>query len=126
MFTHLTDFKFRRSRRQAVAFYIVYLFAAVLFAGLVSYVYMSMSGRTFSPDDQSFSAAEQVGAKVMMAVVLVLSFLILNAKKLLKDSRSIIIVLIGVVLTFIAGGLLGFIPLAYLTTLEPPKKVKEI
>lgn len=81
MFTHLTDFKFRRSRRQAVAFYIVYLFAAVLFAGLVSYVYMSMSGRTFSPDDQSFSAAEQVGAKVMMAVVLVLSFLILNAKK---------------------------------------------
>jgi protein-S-isoprenylcysteine O-methyltransferase Ste14 len=127
MFTHLTDFKFRRNRSQAVGFYIVYLFATLLLSAIISFLYMSMNGQAFSYDDnESFSAAAQVGAKVFMAVVLVLSFLILNAKNLLKHSRAIIIVVIGVVFTFIAGGLLGFIPLAYLTTLEPLKKVKLI
>jgi protein-S-isoprenylcysteine O-methyltransferase Ste14 len=125
MFTHLTDFKFKRNRTQAIGFYIAYLFASLLLSALVSFLYMSMNGQSFSSDDpESFSAAAQVGAKVFMAVVLVMSFLVLNAKNLLKDTRSIIIVVIGVVLTFIAGGLLGFIPLAYLTTLEPLKKVK--
>ena len=126
MFTHLTDFKFRRTTKQAVGFYIVYLMGTVLLAGLISYIYMSMSGQSFSPEDESFSAGARVGSKVVMVIVLILSILILNAKKLTHNSRSIIIVLIAVAFTFVGGGLLGFIPVAYLTTLESLKKVKEI
>ena len=85
-----------------------------------------MSGQTFSPDDESFSAGAQVGAKAIVIIVFALSILILNAKKLIRDSRSLIIVFIAVAFTFVGGGLLGFIPVAYLTTLESPKKVEEI
>ncbi len=126
MFGHLTDFKFRRTTKQAVGFYIVYLLATVLIVGIISYMYLEMSGRSFSSDDESFSVVAQVDSKAVVVIVLALSILILNAKKLIRNSRSLIIVLIAVAFTFVGGGLLGFIPVAYLTTLEPLKKVKEI
>ena len=122
MFRHLIDFKFRRSTNQAVGFYIVYLLATVLIVGIISYIYLEMTGQSLSSDDESFLLVAQVATKSVVVIVLALSILILNAKNLIRDSRSLIIVLIAVAFTFVAGGLLGFIPVAYLTTLETLKK----
>ena len=122
MFRHLIDFKFRRSTNQAVGFYIVYLLATVLIVGIISYIYLEMTGQSLSSDDKSFLLVAQVATKSVVVIVLALSVLILNAKNLIRDSRSLIIVLIAVAFTFVGGGLLGFIPVAYLTTLETLKK----
>jgi hypothetical protein len=116
MFSYLIDFSYKRTIRQAIGFYIVYFLAVIVISGLVSY--SVLNNQVFFSQEDAIRAGRQIGSKVAVAVILLLAILILNAKKFIGDPRFIAIGIGAVVLAYIGGGLLGLIPLAYLTTQE--------
>jgi hypothetical protein len=120
MFVNLTDFGFRRTRKQAIGFYIVYLVVSMVLSSVVSY--FVLNNQVFYSEEEAFTAGVEVGSRVAIVVVLVLAALVLNGKKLITNPKSIVIGFIGVGLAFVGGGLLGLIPVAYLTTQEKMHK----
>jgi hypothetical protein len=109
MFSKLFDFRLKRTAKQAFGFYVVYLLLLLLVAMLLGGIVGIISG-------QGFQAGLKVGQLMAIIVCLVLSFVILNYKKSLSPSNVILALLAGI-LAMLGGGLLGLIPVAYLTTL---------
>jgi hypothetical protein len=116
MFKSLTDFSYQRSPLQAVGFYIIYLVLTIL-AGAIAGMLFGLSTTNLEVDN-----GQKVGMITAILVVLCLSFLILQAKKLLNNYFYVGLAALSAVVAFLGGGLLGLIITAYLTTLSGPKK----
>lgn len=102
MFNNLGDFGYQRSTKEACGFYLAYLIGLLVFAMIIGLVAGSMQGGVI------------LGSIIVIIASPVLTFLVINAKGLKGNSYLYIIAAIaGAVLL---GGLLGFIPAAYLTT----------
>ncbi len=110
MFANLTVFSYKRDLKEAVGFYIFYLILVALLGGLLAGVFGLIIG------NDSFEAGLWFGTVVAMIFSLVLSFLILYKKNLLGNFVYILIALASFLLPLLGGGLLGLIPVAYLST----------
>ena len=100
------DFAMKRTPKQALGFYI----AAFVIFGIITITYIIIAGP--SSDISKFEFSGTVASFIIVAI---LGYLILSAKKALKDTNSLVIFLLAVVLSLLTI-FLGLIPLAYLTT----------
>lgn len=115
MFKDLTNLKLRRTGKEALGFYIAYLVFTILAAVIVSGVLGAFSGN---------GAQFSVGSDTLTGIVvcLVLSYLIVKKKKLTSNFANLLLILLSGALAYYGGGLLGLIPVAYLTTKPSSKK----
>lgn len=113
MFSNLVNFGFKRNFIQAVGFYIAYLVLTILVAVLLAAVIGMATGNS-----ESFEFGLMIGNVSAILVILGLSYLILDEKNLLRSFPFILLSLIAGVLAYFGGGMLGLIPIAYLTTRE--------
>jgi len=124
MFNKLTDFSYRRNWKEAVGFYIAYLLLMILVGSLLG----GIIGSLFLPAAADFSGGfdfgVRVGTVVAVLISLLLSFAILAKKHLLNNFGLILLAIVAGILAFFGGGLLGLIPIAYLTTRENNQKPK--
>lgn len=112
MFNRLTDFGYQRSAKEAIGFYIAYLLLTAIVGALLG----SVGGSVVPANESVPAVALQVGTIGAAIIAVVLACLILKQKNLLYLSPLLLIVLLAAVGAFIGGGLLGLIPVAYLTT----------
>lgn len=110
IFNNLADFSYRRNTKEAIGFYIAYLFLTIV-PGIVLALAL---GSIMWNDTYGFGLT--VGNIVAVVVSLGVSFLILKEKNLLGNSGFILLALLSGVLAIIFGGLGRLIPAAYLTT----------
>jgi len=121
MFNNLTHLDYKRSKKEAFGFYLAYLFLIILVGATLGGLAVIMFG------DAGPDFATRMGTFGAFVVCTVLSFLILKEKGLMKKFSSLIYIIISGTLSIIGGGLLGLIPVAYLTTIKGAKeKSKEI
>jgi hypothetical protein len=112
MFNHLFDFGYQRSTKEALGFYIAYLVLAIVAAMLLGGV-AGMIGE----GDTAYELGVKIGSIVAVVASVVLSFLIIRAKRLYSFGMILLGIVSGL-LALITGGLGGFIPVAYLSTRE--------
>jgi amino acid permease len=109
MFKKLTDFKYQRSSKEAVGFYIAYLIVSMLGGALLG----GILGAMFP--DNPFQAGVRGGTIVAVFICILLSWLIIKEKRQTEFSNLLLVLLSGV-LALLVGGLFGLIIPAYLTT----------
>ena len=110
IFNNLTDFGYQRSTKEAIGFYIAYLFLIIIFGLLLAF------GLSSIMQNNNYNFGLIIGNIVAIVVSLGVSFLILKEKKLLGNFGFILIASLSGVLAVFLGGLGGLIPAAYLTT----------
>ncbi|KXB07826.1 hypothetical protein AKJ56_02260 [candidate division MSBL1 archaeon SCGC-AAA382N08] len=123
MFQKSLDFGYQRDLKEAIGFYITYLFFTILLEGPIAGMI-----RTFIGDEGvvllTTLLAIVVGGLIAGVVTsLTLSFLVLKSKNLLSNFKYVGIGLMSGILALFGGGLLGLLPVAFLTTRE--KKLSE-
>ena len=123
MFSELTNFGYKRTGKQAFGFYLAYLFLLMIIGGILAFLLVPAD---VTSDSEAFAAGAQVGARFVPIAVIILSVLILNAKKSLTEFKSILLVVLAGFLAILGGGLLGLIPVAYLTTTEGVEVEKKV
>ena len=109
MFKNLMDLKIQRTGKQAVGFYIAYLFLIMIVGGLLTGLYALVTG------ESGFEAGVKVGQIVAVVFVLGISSTIALQKKILSFATVLLILLSGLLALFL-GGIAGLIPAAYLST----------
>jgi len=112
MFKNLTNFVYKRNVKEAIGFYIAYLVLVILVAMVLGGIFELVTG------DESFEFGLRIGNVVAIIASVGLFFLILKKKNLMGRFGYIILGLISGLLAFYGGGLLGLIPVAFLTTRE--------
>lgn len=114
MFTHITNLAQSRSITGAMGFF---LFYTILVVGLSTFLghYMSVFGLV-DGGVGSFFDGGSMHTLIGTGWVLILSSMILNAKKLTSDLMSVIIALVGVYLSYTVDVLVGMVVVSYLTT----------
>lgn len=116
MFKNLTNFAYQRTPKEAVGFYIAFLVLIMLIAAIMGGV-LALVMPNFS-----FNSGVRIGTICALISSLGLSFVILKEKKSLGNFSLILLALLSGLLSLLAGGLGGLIPVAYLTT--RPAKIK--
>lgn len=111
MFTKLTDFKYRRTPKEALGFYVAYLFLisliGIIVAQLIGSVTLSLQG---------FDGGIRVWPIISIVSCVTLSYLIVKSKKLINKFGYILLIAISGVLAISGSPLLGLLPTVYLTT----------
>jgi hypothetical protein len=113
MFDKLSDFSYRRTSTEAVGFYLAYLVLTIILSIAASL----LLAPAFRVD--GFVSGYRIGNFMAIVVSLVLAFTILHRKQLLDNMGLILVAVLAGVLAYFGGGLLGLIPVAYLTTRPP-------
>lgn len=119
MFSHLTDFSYKRTSLQAFGFYITYLVMVMIFSAAAA-VLASMIVRE---DAGTFSNGVRLGTFVATIFSIALSFVILREKKLTGLGYSLLAITAGA-LALLGGGLLGLIIPTIFTTKQSVKASK--
>ena len=122
----LTGFALKRTRTQALGFYIVWLIGGTVLTTTLLYIYMCLGGNGPMPEGMDVVATMRafeavrvtVGSFIICVFSLVLAALIISAKRLYNRSALICVLLAA--LFSLSGLIPSLIPVAYLTTL--PKK----
>jgi len=102
MFKDLTKFGTHRTTNQAIGFYIAYLIATMLVAMIAA----GLFGAGASNSD-AFATGVRIGSAVAILVSVGGG-----------EFKNILIGLLAGILAYFGGGLLGLIPVAYLTTVK--------
>ncbi|MBU0978798.1 hypothetical protein KKF92_03170 [Patescibacteria group bacterium] len=113
MFKQLTDFGFQRNKKQALGFYLAYLLLIMLVGGVVAGVLFPSDVSTV---EDGFAVGATIGAKVGPILVLAIAVLVLKGKNFFSKFNYIILSILAGLLSLFGGGLLGLIPIAYMTT----------
>lgn len=114
MFKNLTNLKSRRNTKEAFGFYLAYLVFIILLAMIVGAILGAVSA---GGSDLGIGADTITG----IVVTLALAYAIVKKKKLMSNFANLLLVLLSGVLAYYGGGLIGLIPVAYLTTKAPKK-----
>jgi hypothetical protein len=112
MFSNLTDFGFRRTKIQAFGFYITYLIVIMAIGAVIGIV----TEVGVDQDTASFGNGMRLGAFFAIAASIVLSFMVLKAKKLTGNFSLSLLAISSGILALIGGGLLGLIIPTVFTT----------
>lgn len=115
MFGKLIDVTSIRSTSDAVWFYLSSLILLVGFSTVMTYVLHSVG---VIDTVGSFFDGGHVHTLIGTGFVLVLSSMILTGRKLTSDLFSILLVGVGVYLSYTTNVMLGMLPVALLTTLS--------
>ena len=110
MFKNLTDFSYKRSTKEAVGFYLAYLFLIVILGALLGGIIGLLIGQ------EGIDVGTRFGSILAILTCLGISFAILSKKNLLKNFGLILVALLSGILAFAGGGILGLIPVAYLSS----------
>jgi hypothetical protein len=116
MFKKLTNFSYQRNKKEALGFYITYLISFVIVGAIVSAIIGVATNSVPTSFSASFTKGEEVGAVIVGLGSIVISILVLSAKKESRYSFALLALMSGL-LCFFGGGLFGFIIPAYFTTL---------
>ena len=108
MFKDLTNFAKKRTGWEAFGFYLAYLLLIIVVALLL--------GAMVALLDFNTGVAFRAGNIFAIAICLTLAFMVLKQKNLASNFGFILLALLSGVLAFIGGGILGLIPVAFLTT----------
>jgi hypothetical protein len=119
MFKNLTDYSYKRNLIEAIGFYLAYILLILLLVGLISAL-----------ADVFLKADAAVNSKILWIVSIIaclgLSLMILIKKGQLGHIGYLLIAILSVCLSVVSaiglGGLLGLIPVTYLSTVHPKKK----
>jgi hypothetical protein len=115
MFGRMLDVTSTRSTIDAIVFYIMSL---VLLVGLSTVLVHVLSTVGVISGVGSFFEGGNIHTLIGTGFVLVLSSLILTSRKLTSDLFSILLVGVGVYLSYTTNVMLGMIPVTLLTTLH--------
>lgn len=122
IFANLGNLAYKRSNKQAAGFYIAYFFAMLLLVvGITVPFLVVLSFAGFIPSEALGVISVLTGWILSLIFILVFGILILRAKNQMSDFASIFILLLALVFTALIGGILGMIPIAYLTKKEIKK-----
>ncbi len=113
MFENLQDLTFKRTAKQAIGFYLTYFSASFVFAASSSWIVGLAFGKTGNAE---FSL--KVGQFSIILFASALSYLMIKKKNLMNDKLKVGLAVFASILTIVGGGILGFIPLAYLSTVS--------
>ena len=118
MFKKISQFEYKRSVWEAVGFYIAYLL--VLF--LIQIVMGVTIGLVIENDSTHFLGIElaRLSSIVFVLICIFILYFVLRRKALLSFPKAIFWLLIVAIFSLLGGGLLGLLPIAYLTTKPNP------
>ena len=114
MFQHLTDFAYQRTKKQALGFYIAYLALIMVIGGMIGIFIQATSP---SQKDTGSTIHSVVSLLAILAPIL-LALTVAVAKRIYTQVFVVFMIILSGVFGSIAGGILGLIPVAYLTTRE--------
>lgn len=115
MFGKMLDVNVTRTTTEAVWFYIMSL---VLLVGLSTVLGHVLSVTGVVEGVGNFFEGSHIHTLIGTSFILILSSLILTGRKLTSDLFSILLVVLGVYLSYTTNVMLGMIPVALLTTLH--------
>lgn len=119
MFQHLTDFAFQRTKKQALGFYIAYLALIIAIGGLLGIFIQATSPSQKDTSGTIYFA----GSLLAILAPFLLALTVAVSKRIYTQVSVILVIFLSGVFGSIAGGMLGLIPVAYLTTRENKNKV---
>ncbi len=111
MFKKLTDFKYKRTSKEAFGFYIAYLILIVLAGALAAGILGSIISSI-----QGYEGGVRVGSLVSIISCITVSYLLIKKKNIMNNFGPILLVVLSGVLAIGGGALLGLLPAAYLST----------
>ncbi len=121
MFKKLTEFGYVRSPKEALGFYLAWLFITIFAAAVCgSFVGVLLGGGSADIYD-TYGLGVKAGATVAVFLCTTFTVLICREKRRLRTYSSILLILCTAFLALFLGGILGLIIPSYLSTL-PPKK----
>lgn len=110
MFKNLINFSYKRSKKEAIGFYLAYLLLVIV----SSMLFNSMT--VLIVNNNSFEFGLRLGTITAIVASVLISCLILYKKNLFGNFAYIILALLSGVLAYFGGGLLGLLPAAYFST----------
>ena len=113
MFNNLTKFDYIRTKKEALGFYLAYVFFGAILGASAAMVFVD---KNIDPE-QSFKAGQEIGIIIAPFYCLAIGILMLRARKK-REFKHIALVLSTIPLGYFGGALLGLIPLAYISTQE--------
>jgi hypothetical protein len=108
MFAEIMNFNYRRSAKQAVGWYLMYLLVGLVIGAVSGYL-----AGLFVHADEGFNIGRLAGQFSAVPLNILLGTLLIWHRK--KDAPNLLLVLTGVLLSALAGALGGLIPLAFLS-----------
>lgn len=121
MFKQLTNFGYKRSPKQAFGFYLAYILLTMLIAMIIG----GIVGRLFintADSDAAFEAGLKIGNVVAFVISIILNYTILKQKKLYLSFPYLLLALFSILLTMLFGALIGYVPMAYMSTKSTKEK----
>jgi hypothetical protein len=112
MFANLLNLSFKRTRVQAFGFWLAWTFMGVLICGIVG----GLSGIFLNARNYSSGFSEGLRWGGITAVLFSLAVGLQMAKEKNAGFSGYLLAISGGVLAVIGGGLLGLVPVAYLST----------
>jgi len=113
MFKDLFKLSSPRSFVQAIGFYIVYTIILLLLAFICGAIY------GVSVSDVESDTAAMIGTIIAGIFSLVLSLILLVSKKRIKNTGYILLAVVAGGLSYLLGGFVGMILVAFLSTIKP-------
>lgn len=114
MFKNLFKLDYKRTKLEALGFYLAYFLFGIILAGMLSGISLILCNvKTY---ENSISIGRQAGQIVAIIYTFLFAFLIVKAKLIYTKISAILLVLTTIFLTLLGGCLLGCIPLSILTT----------
>ncbi len=114
MFQHLTDFAYQRTKKQALGFYIGYLALIMVIGGVIGIFIQATS----PSQKDTGSTIHSVASLLAILAPFLLALTVAVAKRIYTQVFVVFMIILSGVFGSIAGGMLGLIPVAYLTTRE--------
>ena len=117
MFKHLKDFSYKRTGLQAVGFYLAWGALTLVVVGVLGFLFGLMLISSQESTSQIATTGAHIGTFLAFVTTLVIACKIAVAKKNVRETKTIVLIILTGVLSILGGALLGFIIPAYLTTL---------
>lgn len=144
MFKHLLDFAYKRNVKQAIGFYIVFLIIAILLAAISMPLvdatdlsneelvvlleqYKESGGDTPMPEELANYFEKMTGFSAIFSSIFaaILGVAIAWQKRIFNEVRILGAVIVIIIIHYLAGPMLGLIPMAWLTTRAPKAEDSE-
>lgn len=109
LFARLFDYSYPCTFPQAVVFYVVHIMLLIIIAVVTEFM---LGLRTVG------LSGDTVGISIALLFSVLTSFLIIFKKRRLGNIRAVFLIVLSGICAYIGGGLLGYIPVAYASTIK--------
>lgn len=116
MFKNLTDFSYKRNRKEAFGFYFAYVFLAMIIGGVLGALLSTTSDAKTFQEGIDAGLESNVVPVVTILYVTLISVLVFLKRKLHRSFRYIVLIVLNCFFAFLGGAILGLILPAFMTT----------